>query len=1353
MDENLINQTTEDIEYDAKAVHEVVVEQEPEVVVDISESMGWVSGDNRYHDSLLGTDYLNQHPISAITGLRDELDEIESLKSVESNKFNSANYYKWSYGSRDTYGYFVSITPGGSTIDICGGADIFGVTVSDAGFIGGQNDVKRDNTYSLVVTSGLVDVRCELDVDVGDYVVSNSRGCAEKTEFGYGYKVISTEIKHGDRYAVIMLGVQADVTSAIGEMLNDVENRVSVNETNITAAINVANQAYNKAGESAAISDELIEKVKDAVINSQNAVDDVKSMNDALTSASAVAAQAKAIAESAVTSAESMRKEAMDSANETASKIKDLTVAINPLTKWTDEKTGNSGASYLVDYIDNGLATKVEIEDVETDLEYATSAIQRNAKSLQTLVVSIDKHSVGKRSQADGMTQDQAASVLENGMIYVPTEQHEESSYTGEFPRTFTPGYLYQWGALETGMYGWITVDKDYKQTTESAADEKSEVNTSSMAVYFSNVEIMIGGNNNYGYWYTNGDNIQSTPGTTYEPYTLYKWINKEEEEEVGHWLAVATLNGNVNNRSISQIRQDANSIVAEVVNAYGAVAGFGAKLSETDAKVNSIASWPTGSGTHNMAIFEQKADADGAYMTLAAVRDVNGGPEITELGGAKIILNDSELGSFIKLDADSINFGESVKVTNSDEEVMNVADKFIVDRQGNVRLSGSIVWGIDSKPTQVVYCSVYKEPPANKTMWSEFPESSEDDWHQVWDNNTDYYGSYTYDGGTTWGEPIRLKGENGKPGTGVTILGNYDTEEALNTAHPTGNDGDAYLVDGNLYVWSSTESRWVNVGNIQGPQGGSGDTIKVAYAYYAKSGSSIPDTKPTNGSGVMPDGWSITPYDATASTPYVFVSQCIITNGRYGDWSTPTCWAKYGKDGDDASVTAINMFNAVTENGTKPGCFVLDNGKLAINATYIKSGQIDSNLVLAGEVVAKNINATGGYIGNGTSGFEIGNNAIYNKYTLSVSDGISWATHMKSPTELSTGLYCMTDETSSFVYVGTDGVGTIKYTNLDDVNNDGAVKHSSYMANGSLFSNNAEITGKITAISGDFSNVVFNTGSIGGIQVVPQAICDNAAGLMSATWGITSADAYVGYDSLSIDLSGGISCDNTSSIRLFAGASGLRNGAPSNTSNVNFYVTNSGLVNAKNIFCNNGIIALQTASYDTYFNQGQVVIRNRGSNYSVLLTASQLQWKNSDSNKATISFNTNSGSASLGGTWYGTSAQAISSWRGGKHDIEAIDDRYSTLIDNLRPVRFKYNDGESDRYHIGFILDELKDAMDVAEVDSSEFAAYCVDNVETGEGGIRYEEIVSLNTFEIQKLKSRVAELENKIVLLTTEK
>ena len=67
---------------------------------------------------------------------------------------------------------------------------------------------------------------------------------------------------------------------------------------------------------------------------------------------------------------------------------------------------------------------------------------------------------------------------------------------------------------------------------------------------------------------------------------------------------------------------------------------------------------------------------------------------------------------------------------------------------------------------------------------------------------------------------PEGPQGPQGPQGTGVTIKGSYDSLQDLESAHPTGAEGDAYLINGDLYVWSENDSTWQNVGTIQGPAG-----------------------------------------------------------------------------------------------------------------------------------------------------------------------------------------------------------------------------------------------------------------------------------------------------------------------------------------------------------------------------------------------------------------------------------------------------------------------------------------------------------------------------------------------------
>lgn len=67
------------------------------------------------------------------------------------------------------------------------------------------------------------------------------------------------------------------------------------------------------------------------------------------------------------------------------------------------------------------------------------------------------------------------------------------------------------------------------------------------------------------------------------------------------------------------------------------------------------------------------------------------------------------------------------------------------------------------------------------------------------------------------------VKGETGATGVGLTIKGSYDSYEELIAEHPTGNNGDSYLVNESLYVWNG--NAWENVGNIKGDIGATSET------------------------------------------------------------------------------------------------------------------------------------------------------------------------------------------------------------------------------------------------------------------------------------------------------------------------------------------------------------------------------------------------------------------------------------------------------------------------------------------------------------------------------------------------
>lgn len=83
---------------------------------------------------------------------------------------------------------------------------------------------------------------------------------------------------------------------------------------------------------------------------------------------------------------------------------------------------------------------------------------------------------------------------------------------------------------------------------------------------------------------------------------------------------------------------------------------------------------------------------------------------------------------------------------------------------------------------------------------------------------NADDEITFTFTNGTTFTTPS-LRGENG---TGLEILDVYATLADLQTAHPTGDAGDAYLVGVSpsfeLYIWSTNSTAWEPSGALTSP-------------------------------------------------------------------------------------------------------------------------------------------------------------------------------------------------------------------------------------------------------------------------------------------------------------------------------------------------------------------------------------------------------------------------------------------------------------------------------------------------------------------------------------------------------
>ena len=92
--------------------------------------------------------------------------------------------------------------------------------------------------------------------------------------------------------------------------------------------------------------------------------------------------------------------------------------------------------------------------------------------------------------------------------------------------------------------------------------------------------------------------------------------------------------------------------------------------------------------------------------------------------------------------------------------------------------------------------------------------------------------------------------------------------------------------------------------------------------------------------------------------------------------------------------------------------------------------------------------------------------------------------------------------------------------------------------------------------------------------------------------------------------------------------------------------------------------------------------------------------------------------------------------------------DKYESFFRALNPCRFLYNNEDDKRFHVGYVAQDVKAAMDKSGLTSKDFAGYVV-GVNTGltnydDGmALGYSEFIALNTHMIQKLYQRIERLE----------
>lgn len=107
----------------------------------------------------------------------------------------------------------------------------------------------------------------------------------------------------------------------------------------------------------------------------------------------------------------------------------------------------------------------------------------------------------------------------------------------------------------------------------------------------------------------------------------------------------------------------------------------------------------------------------------------------------------------------------------------------------------------------------------------------------------------------------------------------------------------------------------------------------------------------------------------------------------------------------------------------------------------------------------------------------------------------------------------------------------------------------------------------------------------------------------------------------------------------------------------------------------------------------------------------------------------------------YADNSEIQTSDRNKKNSIEELPQKYLTMMDNIKPVRYKLDDGTSGRYHVGFIAQDVEEAMTTAGIDSLEFGGWIKDKDEEGNDlyMLRYSEFIAILWAKIRQLENRL--------------
>lgn len=222
----------------------------------------------------------------------------------------------------------------------------------------------------------------------------------------------------------------------------------------------------------------------------------------------------------------------------------------------------------------------------------------------------------------------------------------------------------------------------------------------------------------------------------------------------------------------------------------------------------------------------------------------------------------------------------------------------------------------------------------------------------------------------------------------------------------------------------------------IQGEQGQTGETgaagatgngISSITTYYLATASS-------SGVYTSTSGWTTSVQSPTSSKPYLWSYQTTYyTNGTSSSTSPHIIGVRgaNGEDGKDAGeLTQEQIFNILTNNGQTQGIY-LQNGKVYINGSYIKSKSISANMLSVSDLSSIGAKIGGWTINSSYLQSSGGAIKLYSSGTIQVGNATIKSESNAMVIRSGLKIYC---GTSSF----SDGTDRIMFYNLTHVTSGG---------------------------------------------------------------------------------------------------------------------------------------------------------------------------------------------------------------------------------------------------------------------------------------------------------------------------